>query len=143
VRPPQPTRERLHGHRGFVAELRDRIRSPADVVYKPLETILLPPPWHRGRVLLIGDAAHTTTLHHAQGAAMAVEDAVVLSELLVKDGELDGLLAQFMERRWTRCKLVVEASVQVGDWELSPTPTSMDDAIALSQHVRTTLAHAF
>ena len=136
-------RERLHGYSGFVAEIRDRIRNPADVVYKPLETILLPPPWHRGRVLLIGDAAHTTTPHHAQGAAMAVEDAVVLSELLAQDGELEPVLDRFMERRWTRCKLVVEASVQVGDWELSPTPTSVNDAIALGNHVRTTLAHAF
>jgi 2-polyprenyl-6-methoxyphenol hydroxylase-like FAD-dependent oxidoreductase len=136
-------RERLHGHTGFVAELRDRIQDPAEVVYKPLETILLPPPWYRGRVLLIGDAAHSTTPHHAQGAAMAVEDAVVLSELLTQDGELEPLLDRFMERRWTRCKLVVEASVQVGDWELSPTPTSINDAIALSNHVKTTLAHAF
>jgi len=136
-------RDRLHGHKGFIAELRERIRRPDDVVYKPLETILLPRPWYRGRVLLIGDAAHTTTPHHAQGAAMAVEDAVVLSELLASDAALDTLLAQFMERRWQRCKLVVEASVQVGDWELNPTPTSIDDAIALSQHVRTTLAHAY
>lgn len=136
-------RDRLHGHRGFIAELRERIRRPQEVVYKPLEIILLPPPWHRGRVLLIGDAAHTTTPHHAQGAAMAVEDAVVLSELLAKDADLDGLLDQFMERRWDRCKLVVEASIQVGDWELNPTPTSIDDSIALSQHVRVTLAYAF
>jgi hypothetical protein len=74
---------------------------------------------------------------------MAVEDAVVLSELLVKEERLEHLLDQFMERRWTRCKLVVEASIQVGDWELNPTPTSVDDAIALSQHVRAALAHAF
>ena len=50
---------------------------------------------------------------------------------------------QFMERRWARCKLVVEASVQVGEWELNPTPTSINDAIALSDQVRATLAHAF
>ena len=74
---------------------------------------------------------------------MAVEDAVVLSELLAKDADLNGLLDQFMERRWDRCKLVVEASIQVGDWELNPTPTSIDDSIALSQHVRVTLAYAF
>jgi hypothetical protein len=67
----------------------------------------------------------------------------VLSELLAKDADLDGLLDQFMERRWDRCKLVVEASIQVGDWELNPTPTSIDDSIALSQHVRVTLAYAF
>ena len=83
-------RARLHGHGGLAGEIRDRIRNPERVVYKPMETILVPPPWHRGRVLLIGDAAHTTTPHHAQGAAMAVEDAVVLSELLQTDGQPGG-----------------------------------------------------
>ncbi|MBV8911378.1 MAG: FAD-dependent monooxygenase [Gammaproteobacteria bacterium] len=136
-------RERLAGHRGLAGEIRDRIRDPQDVVYKPLETLLVPRPWYRGRVLLIGDAAHTTTPHHAQGAAMAVEDAVVLAELLPRAGALEDLLEQFMERRWARCRLVVEASVQVGEWEQKPTPTSVDDAIALSNRVRLQLAHAF
>jgi 2-polyprenyl-6-methoxyphenol hydroxylase-like FAD-dependent oxidoreductase len=136
-------RDRLHGHRGLAAEIRDRIRNPESVVYKPMESVLLPPPWHRGRVLLIGDAAHTTTPHHAQGAAMAVEDAVVLSELLAKDGALDDLLDEFTTRRWPRCRLVVEASVQVGEWEQNPTSTSVADAIALSNHVRQELALAF
>jgi 2-polyprenyl-6-methoxyphenol hydroxylase-like FAD-dependent oxidoreductase len=135
-------RDRLHGHRGLAGEIRERIQCPESVVYKPLETVLVPRPWYRGRVLLIGDAAHTTTPHHAQGAAMAVEDAVVLSELLRQDGDLDDLLEQFMERRWSRCRLVVEASVQVGEWEQNPTPTSVADAIALSSRVRLQLAHA-
>ncbi len=136
-------RERLGGHRGLAGEIRERIRDPESVVYKPLETVLVPRPWYRGRVLLIGDAAHTTTPHHAQGAAMAVEDAVVLSELLQRDARLDDLLEQFMERRWSRCRLVVEASVQIGVWEQHPTPTSVADAIALSNRVRLQLAHAF
>ena len=136
-------RARLHGHAGLAGEIRERIRDPDHVVYKPMETILVPRPWYRGRVLLIGDAAHTTTPHHAQGAAMAVEDAVVLSELLQTDGQLEDLLEQFMERRWPRCKLVVEASVQVGEWEQNPTHTSVNDAIALSNRVRLQLAHAF
>jgi 2-polyprenyl-6-methoxyphenol hydroxylase-like FAD-dependent oxidoreductase len=135
-------RERLHGHRGLAGEVRERIACPESVVYKPLETILIPRPWYRGRVLLIGDAAHTTTPHHAQGAAMAVEDAVVLSELLQRDGDLEDLLEQSMERRWSRCQLVVEASVQVGEWEQNPTATSVADAIALSNRVRLQLAHA-
>lgn len=136
-------RERLQGHRGLCADIRDRIRRPEDVVYRPLETILLPPPWYRGRIVLIGDAAHTTTPHHAQGAAMAVEDAVVLTELLVQDRAIADLLEEYMARRWERCRLVVEASVKVGDLELHPTATSVEDAIALSNQVRTTLAHAF
>jgi 2-polyprenyl-6-methoxyphenol hydroxylase-like FAD-dependent oxidoreductase len=136
-------RDRLHGHLGLAAEIRERIRRPEDVVYKPLETLLLPPPWYRGRVLLIGDAAHTTTPHHAQGAAMAVEDAVVLSELIAQSEDIPAVLDAFMTRRWERCRMVVEASLQVGEWELNPTPTSVNDAIALGIHVRTTLAHAF
>jgi 2-polyprenyl-6-methoxyphenol hydroxylase-like FAD-dependent oxidoreductase len=136
-------RDRLHGHLGLAAEIRERIRRPEDVVYKPLETLLVPPPWYRGRVLLIGDAAHTTTPHHAQGAAMAVEDAVVLSELLAQSEDIPAALDGFMARRWERCRLVVEASLQVGEWELNPTPTSVNDAIALGINVRATLAHAF
>jgi 2-polyprenyl-6-methoxyphenol hydroxylase-like FAD-dependent oxidoreductase len=136
-------RDRLHGHLGLAAGIRERIRRPEDVVYKPLETLLLPPPWYRGRVLLIGDAAHTTTPHHAQGAAMAVEDAVVLSELIAQSEDIPAVLDAFMTRRWERCRMVVEASLQVGEWELNPTPTSVNDAIALGIHVRTTLAHAF
>ena len=136
-------RQRLHGHAGFAAEIRDRIQNPEDVVYKPLETLLVPAPWYRGRVLLIGDAAHTTTPHHAQGAAMAVEDAVVLSELVGAGSDISAVLEQFMERRWERCRLVVEASLQVGELELNPTPTSVNDAMALITHVRKTLAHAF
>jgi hypothetical protein len=67
----------------------------------------------------------------------------VLSELLQTDGDLEDVLEQFMERRWPRCKLVVEASVQVGEWEQNPTHTSVNDAIELSNYVRLQLAHAF
>ena len=99
--------------------------------------------WSTRRATLLGDAAHPTLPYLAQGAAMAVEDAVVLAELLPRAGALEDLLEQFMERRWARCRLVVEASVQVGEWEQKPTPTSVDDAIALSNRVRLQLAHAF
>ena len=40
----------------------------------------MPSPWYRGRIVLIGDAAHATSPHVGQGAAMAIEDAVALSE---------------------------------------------------------------
>ena len=37
------------------------------------------PVWHRGRVVLVGDAAHAVGPHAGQGASMAIEDAVVLA----------------------------------------------------------------
>ena len=44
------------------------------------------PGWTRGNVTLLGDAAHPTLQYLAQGACMAIEDAVVLSAKLAKSG---------------------------------------------------------
>ncbi|MBV9539137.1 MAG: FAD-dependent monooxygenase [Acidisphaera sp.] len=137
---PALMRDRLHGYRGLIAEIAADIQSPDDVVYRPLEVLLMPLPWHRGRVVLIGDAAHATTPHNAQGAAMAVEDAVVLTELLRCGGPVEALLQSFGERRFARCKLVVEASEQIGIWQLKPTSTSQQEAIGLHTRVREMLA---
>jgi 2-polyprenyl-6-methoxyphenol hydroxylase-like FAD-dependent oxidoreductase len=111
-------RARLAPFGGIVARLREQITDPAEVVYRPLEVVFLPSPWYRGRVLLIGDAAHTTTPHLGQGAGMAIEDAVVLAELLARESSAEAALGCFMERRFERCKFVVESSITVGEWEM-------------------------
>jgi naringenin degradation protein FdeE len=54
--------------------------------------MLVPPPWHAGRVVLIGDAVHAPPPTLAAGAAIALEDAVVLGELLA-DASGDGVEA--------------------------------------------------
>jgi 2-polyprenyl-6-methoxyphenol hydroxylase-like FAD-dependent oxidoreductase len=111
-------RERLAGFTGFIAELREQITDAAGVVYKPMENFLLPAPWHKGRVLIIGDGAHATTPHLAQGAAMAIEDAVLLGSLFKRDAPLELLLAEFMSRRFERARYVVESSDQIANWEM-------------------------
>ena len=78
--------DRLASFGGMVAAARERLSDPKDVVYVPIEEVTVPPPWHVGRVVLIGDAAHASSPHIAQGAAMAVEDAVVLAELAAEGG---------------------------------------------------------
>jgi 2-polyprenyl-6-methoxyphenol hydroxylase-like FAD-dependent oxidoreductase len=115
-------RERMAACTGMMASLRDRITDSSLVIYRPLEALLMPAPWHKGRVLLIGDAAHATTPHLGQGAAQAVEDGVVLGELLARDEPLPQLLDEFMRRRFERCKFIVEGSLQLGEWEMRPTP---------------------
>src|SRR5215212_7209678 len=65
-------------------EIRESLTDPSRVNYTWFETHLLPVPWNRGRVVLIGDAAHTCPPTIAQGGAIALEDAVVLAELLVE-----------------------------------------------------------
>lgn len=105
-------RERLMEFGGPVAGIRDTyITDSSGVVYRPFETILVPPPWYRGRVVLIGDAAHAMTAHIAQGAAMAVEDAVVLAEELANKPTLLKALDGYMERRYECCKTLVEISM--------------------------------
>lgn len=114
-------RERLAEFGGPVARVRDRyITDPEKVVYRPVETILLPPPWYRGRVVLIGDAAHATSPHIGQGASMAIEDAVVLAWELEKDVSVQEALEAFMRRRYERCRYVVEVSARIGKGEMDP-----------------------
>lgn len=113
-------RQRLHACTGVMAQLREQIQDSSLVVYRPLESLSLPPPWYCGRVLLIGDAAHATTPHLGQGSAQAAEDAVVLGELLARNEPIEALLAAFMQRRYERCRFIVESSLQVGEWEQHP-----------------------
>lgn len=110
-------RERLAPFRGAVAELRESIVDDAAVVMRPVDNILVPPPWHRGRVVLIGDAAHGTTPHCGQGAAQAIEDGIVLAAELGKAASVAAALDSFTARRYERCKIIVEGSEQIGRWE--------------------------
>jgi len=112
-------RSRIEGFTGLVANLKEQITDPAGVVRRPMEPMLVPAPWHRERVLLIGDAAHATTPQLAQGASMAIEDAALLAKLLPQDRPTSDVLAEFMHRRYARSELVVETSRKLGEWELA------------------------
>jgi 2-polyprenyl-6-methoxyphenol hydroxylase-like FAD-dependent oxidoreductase len=80
---------------------------------------VLDAPWNRGRVVLIGDAAHSCPPTIAQGAAQALEDAAVLAELLLAHDDLDQQLwDEFHARRVDRARTVVEASNQLAQWLL-------------------------
>jgi 2-polyprenyl-6-methoxyphenol hydroxylase-like FAD-dependent oxidoreductase len=100
------------GYGGQWTFIREHMTEPN---YTWFESHVLQRPWHRGRVVLIGDAAHTCPPTLAQGAAQALEDAAVLTELLLSADEVDeGLWQRFGDRRFDRAKAVVDASVQVG-----------------------------
>jgi 2-polyprenyl-6-methoxyphenol hydroxylase-like FAD-dependent oxidoreductase len=114
---PARMRELLGVFGGVVAEVREQITEPEQVDVRKLYWLMMPSPWYRGRVLLIGDAAHATTPQLAMGGAIALEDGIVLGELLAAESELDVALENFMERRYERCKMVVENSVQLSEWE--------------------------
>jgi 2-polyprenyl-6-methoxyphenol hydroxylase-like FAD-dependent oxidoreductase len=100
-------------------EIRDSLTDPSRVNYTWFETHVLDEPWNRGRVVLIGDAAHTCPPTIAQGGAQALEDAVVLAELLLGRDALDqDLWDAFHTRRLDRARTVVDASNQLAQWQI-------------------------
>lgn len=118
---PQKLYEAMEGFGGFVPQIRETVRTvnASSVNYRPLEVLLHPAPWFRGRVVLIGDAAHATTPHLASGAGMAIEDGIVLSEEMQSGKSLDEALQRFMVRRFERCRMVIDNSVQLGRIEMT------------------------
>jgi 2-polyprenyl-6-methoxyphenol hydroxylase-like FAD-dependent oxidoreductase len=66
--------------------------------------------WSDGRVVLVGDAAHATTPGVGQGAAQAIEDAVVLADRLAGSGDLGSALAQYETIRRPRADRVLRMS---------------------------------
>ena len=100
-------------------EIRAGLTDPSQVNYTWFETHLLEAPWNRGRVVLIGDAAHTCPPTIAQGGAQSLEDASVICELLLTRAEVDDALWDaFTARRHARATEVVQASVQLAQWQL-------------------------
>ncbi|MEO6339686.1 MAG: FAD-dependent oxidoreductase [Caulobacteraceae bacterium] len=108
---------------GLVPDVRDSIREPSQINYRPLEWLFLPAPWYQGRVVLIGDAAHATTPHLASGAGLAAEDGLVLAEEMARHDGVAEALAAFMERRFERARLIVESSVRIGEIQMSGQPS--------------------
>jgi 2-polyprenyl-6-methoxyphenol hydroxylase-like FAD-dependent oxidoreductase len=110
----QLLKERLAQYGGYVTEIAASLDSDSDIVYSPIEPLMLPWPWFRGRVVLGGDAAHSFAPHLTQGAAMAAEDAFVLvREVLEDDVPVEQRLMRYSMKRYPRCAFVYTFS---GQW---------------------------
>ncbi len=104
---PALFRERLAQYGGYVAEIAAGLNAASDIVYSPIEPLMLPWPWFRGRVVLGGDAAHVFAPHLTQGAAMAAEDAYILAnEVMTETAPLEQRLMNYSLQRYARCAFV-------------------------------------
>ncbi|MEU0795546.1 FAD-dependent monooxygenase [Amycolatopsis sp. NPDC005961] len=92
------------------------IRATRDV-YPAWPTFDFPtvPVWHRGRMVIIGDAAHATSPAAGQGASMAIEDAVTLGKCLRDVPDVSQALATYEGLRRERVEAVVAAGKRNGD----------------------------
>lgn len=116
---PQIMRDLSAAYGGPWNEIRTHLGDGARVNYTHFTQHLVEGPWNRGQTVVIGDAAHSCPPTIAQGAAMALEDAAVLAEMLLSCESLDDRLwEQFMARRLPRARAVVEGSLTLAQWQL-------------------------
>ena len=120
-----------------ISELAGQITDDDGVVYRPLEVLLLEGPWHKGRVVLLGDAVHATTPHLGQGAGMAVEDSIVLADELSKHAAPEEAFAAYRDRRFERCRYIVESSLAICRGQLGEGPP-VDNAKATAEMFQVT-----
>ncbi|MFF0292490.1 FAD-dependent monooxygenase [Kitasatospora sp. NPDC004614] len=118
--------ERLADFSGPVAEALAQITDPSTVVYSRISQVTVDAPWHVGRVVLAGDAAHASTPHLAQGAAMAVEDALVLAQELDATEDVAAALQAWEDRRRPRAMFVQSLSRAILKQETG-TPTTPEE----------------
>lgn len=102
---------------GSIRSVRAGVSEDSAINYRPLEALLIPLPWHKGRIGLIGDAVHATTPHLASGAGLSVEAGWLVGQMLADAEDIEQGWKTFGERRWERSRLVVENSVLIGDLE--------------------------
>lgn len=95
--------------KGFAQPVRDLLARIEDVHVWGLHRHPVADQWHKGRAVILGDAAHPTLPFMAQGAVMALEDAWVLADALAVQGLDDGP-ALYQARRRHRVVNVIEAA---------------------------------
>jgi 2-polyprenyl-6-methoxyphenol hydroxylase-like FAD-dependent oxidoreductase len=88
-----------------VPSILSKLASFDSIHFSPIEEIIVDT-WVQGRVVLIGDAAHATSPNMAEGASMALEDALVPTQMLATHGSPVRALSAFRERRCARIRWV-------------------------------------
>lgn len=68
--------------------------------------------WHKGRIVLLGDAVHALSPIAGMGASMAMEDAHVLGEELVRDNDVEKAFERYVTRRKPRVQTLAKWSRQ-------------------------------
>ena len=113
-------RRRFAEFGGPVPEYLAALQSDRQLQVGPIEWVDVEL-WYRGRVVLIGDAAHAGPPHMGEGGCMAMEDALVLADVLRKADNLETALEAYVQRRRPRADWVqTQSRAAAQAWVLPP-----------------------
>jgi 2-polyprenyl-6-methoxyphenol hydroxylase-like FAD-dependent oxidoreductase len=94
--------------------------APADILRNDARDRNALRPWGRGRVTLVGDAAHPITPNVGQGACLAIEDAAWLAKLLPETADVAGAFRAYERMRGARTDYIARQARRIGSigqWE--------------------------
>ncbi|HBE71117.1 MAG TPA: FAD-dependent oxidoreductase [Planctomycetaceae bacterium] len=114
---PEPFEDDWHRHFEDWDPLVSRLihsTDPSRVHVGPISDRPPTPAWTRGRVALLGDAAHPMTPNLGQGGGQAIEDAIILSMALERHKDLRKALVAYAEHRFPRTTELTNMSQSVG-----------------------------
>lgn len=105
--------ERFAGFGGDMPRVLAAIADDAELLHHDIDEIEVPV-WSKGALGLIGDAAHAMTPNFGQGAAMAIEDAIVLARELVAHDDASAALQAYERRRRPRVDALQRGARRLG-----------------------------
>jgi 2-polyprenyl-6-methoxyphenol hydroxylase-like FAD-dependent oxidoreductase len=111
----------MSGYHGPFDYIRENLSEADYGNFQEIEWIYVnDEPWHDGRIIVIGDAVHACPPTIAQGGALCSEDAWVIADMVSQPGDIEEILAAYTARRLPRLSVVVDATLQLVEWEIHP-----------------------
>lgn len=101
------------------------IKASYEVIAYPVYDIPRLKSWYKGRVCLLGDAAHAISPHVGQGASLALEDAVVLYNCLKRFNSPENAFGQYQVQRQERVERIIKQARKVGNAKSKPNPVAL------------------
>ncbi len=98
-----------------VPKMVENIKNPEDMIITDLAHVNMKK-WFKGRVILIGDAAHAMEPFAGMGCSMALEDAFVLSEELSSNESVNQSFKRYEKRRVPRVRFAKNKTRQIWKW---------------------------
>jgi FAD-dependent urate hydroxylase len=89
--------------------------TPEMLPVRAVHSIPRLPTWYRGRMIVVGDAAHAPTPSSGQGASLSVEDAIVLAQCLRDEPDAKAALARFEAARRSRVERIVKWAARINN----------------------------